>query len=80
VGGGIRDVETAIEWLDAGATQGHPGHRRDARDPEPAPRERVIAALDAHHNDIVVEGWTKSTGEKIEDRVDELKDLVAGSS
>lgn len=78
VGGGIRDVATAIKWLDAGArkvilgTAARPDVLREL------PRERVIAALDAHNNDVVVEGWTKATGAKIEDRIDELREHVGG--
>jgi phosphoribosyl-AMP cyclohydrolase / phosphoribosyl-ATP pyrophosphohydrolase len=78
VGGGIRDVATAIKWLDAGArkvilgTAARPDVLREL------PRERVIAALDAHNNDVVVEGWTKATGVTIEDRIDELREHVGG--
>ncbi|MEM8835053.1 MAG: phosphoribosyl-ATP diphosphatase [Planctomycetota bacterium] len=78
VGGGIRDAQTAIEWLDAGArsvilgTAATPGVLREL------PKDRVIAALDARHGEVVVEGWTKSTGERIEDRIDALKPYVGG--
>lgn len=78
VGGGIRDVETAIEWLDLGARQVILGTAATPEILSQLPRDRVIAALDAHNNDIVVEGWTKSTGAKVEDRIDELKELVGG--
>ena len=78
VGGGIRDVETAIEWLDAGARKVILGTAATPEILRELPRDRVIAALDAEHDDIVVEGWTKATGLKIEDRIDELRDLVGG--
>lgn len=78
VGGGIRDVETAIEWLDLGARKVILGTAATPEILSQLPRDRVIAALDAEHDDIVVEGWTKSTGLKVEDRIDELKDLVGG--
>ena len=78
VGGGIRDVETAIEWLDLGARKVILGTAATPEILSQLPRDRVIAALDTEHDDIVVEGWTKSTGLKVEDRIDELKDLVGG--
>ena len=78
VGGGIRDVETAIEWLDLGARKVILGTAATPEILSQLPRDRVIAALDAHNNDIVVEGWTKSTGARVEGRIDELRDLVGG--
>ncbi len=78
VGGGIRDVATAIEWLDLGARKVILGTAATPEILRELPRDRVIAALDAEHDDIVVEGWTKATGLKVEDRIDELRDLVGG--
>ena len=79
VGGGIRDLATAVRWLDAGAAQDHHRHGRQARDLlSRLPRERVIAALDARHGEVVVEGWKTGTGAKILDRVAELKAHVGG--
>ncbi|MGI9013295.1 MAG: phosphoribosyl-ATP diphosphatase [Phycisphaerales bacterium] len=78
VGGGIRDVETAIAWLDAGARKVILGTAAIADVLRELPRERVIAALDARHNDVVVEGWTRATGMTIEQRIDELREYVSG--
>jgi len=78
VGGGIRDVETAIRWLDAGArkvilgTAARPDILREL------PRERVIVALDAVNGDVVVDGWKTKTGVPVEDRMIELRDYVGG--
>jgi len=78
VGGGIRDAETAVRWLDAGAhrvilgTAARPEVLRDL------PRDRVVAALDARDGEVVTEGWTKRTGARVEDRVAELRELVDG--
>ena len=78
VGGGIRDVATAVRWLDAGAkkvilgTAARPEVLRDL------PRERVIAALDARDGEVVTEGWTKNTGATVEDRIEELREYVGG--
>jgi phosphoribosyl-ATP pyrophosphohydrolase len=78
VGGGIRSAERAIEWLDAGAAKVILGTAAKPEILRQLPRERVIAALDANAGDVVVEGWTKSTGAKIVDRIAELRDLVGG--
>lgn len=78
VGGGIRDVKTAVKWLDAGARKIILGTAARPEILRELPRDRVIAALDANHNDVVVEGWTRSTGARIEDRIDELREYVGG--
>jgi phosphoribosyl-ATP pyrophosphohydrolase len=38
----------------------------------------VIAALDARHGEVVVEGWRKRTGQGVLARVAELRELVGG--
>jgi len=78
VGGGIRDVDTAIGWLDAGASKIILGTAAKPEILGELPRDRVIAALDARDGEVVVEGWKTGTGARIEDRIDELKDLVGG--
>jgi len=78
VGGGIRDERTAIEWLDAGATKIVLGTAATPGLLARLPRERVIAALDADHGEVVVEGWKKRTGETILNRMRVLKGLVSG--
>ena len=78
VGGGIRDADTARDWLDAGAAKVILGTRAVPEVLRELPRERVIAALDAEHGEIVVEGWRRKTGESIEDRIAELRGLVGG--
>ena len=57
VGGGIRDVETAIAWLDRGATKIILGTAAKPEILKQLPPERVIVALDAKHGEVVVEGW-----------------------
>ena len=42
------------------------------------PKERLLAALDAKHGEVVVEGWKEGTGRGIVERIAELKDLVSG--
>lgn len=78
VGGGIRDLATARRWLDRGAAQIILG---TAAEPEllgQLPRERVIAAVDADHGEVMSHGWQRGTGRRLLDRVRELRDLVGG--
>lgn len=78
VGGGIRDAQTAIEWLDLGARKVILGTAATPDILRQLPKDRVIAALDARDNDVVVEGWTKATGATVESRIEELRELVSG--
>ncbi|MFG0245888.1 MAG: phosphoribosyl-ATP diphosphatase [Phycisphaerales bacterium JB052] len=78
VGGGIRDVDTAIEWLDAGARKVILGTAATPEVLRALPRDRVIAALDARKDKVVVEGWKKETTDTIEDRMHELREYVSG--
>jgi phosphoribosylformimino-5-aminoimidazole carboxamide ribotide isomerase len=78
VGGGIRDVTTAIDWLDAGATKIVLGTAATPEVLARLPAERVIAALDADNGEVVVEGWRRGTGESILDRMRRLRGLVGG--
>ncbi|MBK7403307.1 MAG: histidinol dehydrogenase [Phycisphaerales bacterium] len=78
IGGGIRSVDAARAWLDAGASRVILGTAARREILEQLPRERVIAALDARDDQIVVEGWQKGTGAGVLARVAELRDLVGG--
>jgi phosphoribosyl-ATP pyrophosphohydrolase len=78
VGGGIRDLQTAVRWLDAGATQIILGTAATPELLKQLPRERVIVALDAVHDEVVVEGWRTKTGARVADRMAELRGLCAG--
>jgi len=78
VGGGIRDVETALFWLDAGARRIILGTMAKPEILAQLPKDRLLAALDAKHGEVVVEGWKQGTGRGILERVAELKDLVDG--
>ena len=78
VGGGIRDVEAARAWLDAGAARVILGTAARPDVLRELPSERVQVALDARHGEVVVEGWKKGTGVGVEQRLDELRGL-AGS-
>ena len=78
VGGGIRDLETARKWLDAGAVKIILGTKAVPEILRELPKDRVMAALDAEDGEIVVEGWQTKTGATIEGRMAELRDLVGG--
>lgn len=78
VGGGIRDVASAIAWLDRGAIKVVLGTAARAEILRELPRARVIAALDARHGEVVVEGWQKATGQRVLERIAELRELVGG--
>ena len=78
VGGGIRDIDTAIHWLNAGAKRIILGTMAKPEILSQLPKERVIAALDAKHGEVVVDGWREKTGTTVIDRIAELKDHVSG--
>lgn len=76
VGGGIRTVQTARDWLDAGAWKiilGTAARREILRE---LPKERVVAAIDAVHDEIVVQGWTQKSGARLLPTIAELREDV----
>ena len=78
VGGGIRSVEDAMFYLDAGATQVIIGTKATPEFLEHLPKDRVIAALDTKHGEVVVDGWQTNTKAPIEEKIALLKDFVGG--
>jgi phosphoribosyl-AMP cyclohydrolase / phosphoribosyl-ATP pyrophosphohydrolase len=78
VGGGIRSVETGLEWLDAGAAKIILGTAAVPEILSQLPRERIIAALDADRDEVMVEGWRRATGQRLADRIVALRELVSG--
>lgn len=78
VGGGIRDERTAVWWLDNGAQKIILGTVAEPGLLARLPRERTIAALDARNDQVVVEGWTRTTSARVEDRMAELREFVGG--
>ena len=54
VGGGIRDRETAVRWLDAGAERVILGTAATPELLATLPRSRTIAAVDAIEDEVVV--------------------------
>ncbi|MDX2175686.1 MAG: phosphoribosyl-ATP diphosphatase [Candidatus Sumerlaeia bacterium] len=78
VGGGIRTVERARQWLDWGAEKVILGTAATVDNLKQLPRERVIAALDAYEDEVVVEGWRTKTGRTIAEGLAELAPHVGG--
>lgn len=78
VGGGIRDLDSARAWLDAGAARIVVG---TAATPElcgALPRERVIAAVDSVRGEVVVDGWRTATGRPVLDTIHRLAPVAGG--
>jgi phosphoribosyl-ATP pyrophosphohydrolase len=78
VGGGIRDLDSARRWLDAGAVQVMIGTAATPEFCGALPRERVIAAVDTERGEVVVDGWRTRTGVPVLERVRALAPVVGG--
>ena len=78
VGGGIRSVEAARAWLDAGAVKVILGTAATPELLAQLPCERVMAAVDAIDGQVVVEGWRTRTGARLEDTIARLAPFVSG--
>ncbi len=78
VGGGIRDVASAVRWLDAGASKVILGTAARPDVLRELPRDRTIAALDARHDQVVVDGWRTKTSATVVERMDALREYVSG--
>lgn len=78
VGGGIRDYDTACDWLDAGATKIVIGTAAEPALLRRLPRERVVVALDEKGGEVVTHGWRQGSGNELLSRVAELRELCGG--
>jgi phosphoribosyl-ATP pyrophosphohydrolase len=78
VGGGIRSVDAARAWLDAGAARVVIGTAATPEFCSALPRDRVIAAVDSERGSVVVDGWRSSTGEGTIAAVRRLAPTVGG--
>lgn len=78
VGGGIRTVERAVQWLDAGAASVILGTAAEPEVLSELPQGRTVAALDCLDGEVVVEGWAQATGRRVEDRIEELRPYAGG--
>lgn len=78
VGGGIRTVARAREWLDAGAEKVIIGTAADEDLLAELPPERVIVALDARNGEVVTHGWRQGSGRQLLDSVRRFRGLCGG--
>jgi phosphoribosyl-ATP pyrophosphohydrolase/phosphoribosyl-AMP cyclohydrolase len=78
VGGGIRDEETALKWLDKGASKIIIGTAAKPALLSKLPRDRVIVSLDTRHGEVVVDGMRTGTGKTVIDLINELKENSSG--
>jgi phosphoribosyl-ATP pyrophosphohydrolase len=78
VGGGIRDLDTARDWLDRGAARVVIGTAADPELLSSLPRDRVIAAIDSRDGSVLSHGWRRDTGDSLLDRVAQLAPHCGG--
>ncbi len=78
IGGGIRDADAALRWLDAGAARVILGTAARPEILEKLPRDRVIAAIDCLDGEVVVKGWRERTGRQGTDALREISRYVGG--
>ncbi|MGA7096118.1 MAG: phosphoribosyl-ATP diphosphatase [Acidimicrobiia bacterium] len=78
VGGGIRDIEACLRWLDRGASKIIIGTAATPELLRQLPKERVIVALDSRGGRVLSHGWRRTTESGLLERVEELKDLCGG--
>ena len=78
VGGGIRTMDAAIAWLDAGASRIVIGTAATPEFCADLPRERIIAAVDNVRGNVVVNGWRDRTGRDALGVIEELSPVVGG--
>lgn len=72
VGGGIRDLETARDYLKAGASKIILGTAARADWVSKLPRDALVFAIDANGDEWVTKGWREGTGKKVLDLIPTL--------
>ncbi len=78
VGGGIRDLQSAREWLNKGAARIILGTAARPEILEQLPRDRLIASLDCIGEEIMWKGWTSSSGKNLLQQIEALRPYVGG--
>jgi len=78
VGGGIRDLDTALRWLDLGAEKIIIGTAASPELLSRLPAERVIVAIDSRDGEVLSHGWRQTTGVDLMTRIDQLRGLCGG--
>lgn len=74
VGGGIRSLEIAKEYIDAGAKSIIVGTKANKEFLMKLPKNKVIVALDVKQGKIAVKGWKELEEHNIYDRIKELEE------
>ncbi|MGV8086538.1 MAG: bifunctional phosphoribosyl-AMP cyclohydrolase/phosphoribosyl-ATP diphosphatase HisIE [Candidatus Woesearchaeota archaeon] len=78
VGGGIRDIDTANEYLRAGAKHIIIGTMAKKEFLINLPSHRVIVALDIKKGKIAIEGWKKQIEGELKEKIIELEKYCSG--
>ena len=78
VGGGIRTLDAARGWLDAGAERIVVGTAATPEFCASLPRNRVVAAVDCVGGEVVVDGWRAATGQPMLDAIRQLAPYAGG--
>jgi phosphoribosyl-ATP pyrophosphohydrolase len=78
VGGGIRTIEKAYDYLKAGARRLIIGTAADKEFLVRLPKEKIIVAIDSRDGMITDRGWQNTTGSTTQDRMIELNDYCSG--
>lgn len=78
VGGGIRTIEKAYEYLDAGASKIIIGTCATKEFLSKLPKQKTIVAIDSKNDKVLIEGWNKTTSKKPNEVIEELKNLCYG--
>ena len=72
VGGGIRDLETAREYIKAGASKIILGTAAREAWVQKLPKDALIFAIDAKGDEWVTKGWTEGSGQKVLELIPEM--------
>jgi len=78
VGGGIRDEKTARKLLAAGAKKLILATAATPQLLSKLPKDATIVALDVRGGKVLKQGWCSSTGQTVEERIEETEKLCGG--
>lgn len=78
VGGGIRDTQTAGEYLRAGAKKLIFGTKAEPELLKRLPANKIMVALDQKNGKVLDKGWTNSTDESVLERAERLAPYCSG--
>lgn len=78
IGGGIRNINIAEEYIEAGAKSIIVGTRANKDFLNNLPKEKVIVALDVKEGKIAIKGWQELQEENIYEKMSELEPYCKG--